>query len=222
MSIAVKHINKFFWEPKKHQVLNDISLTTKAGEFLAIHGESGSGKSTLLYILATLDSDYEGSLFLGDQNITTSAPKALNKLRNKEIGFVYQFHHLLPEFSVLQNIMLPALKLGEKSNSQIREDALALLEEMDLKLLAHKPSYKLSGGQQQRVAIGRALINSPQVIIADEPTGSLDQKNTANVFQILKEITIYRKKTVIVATHNATIYKNAERSAEMIDGNLRL
>ncbi|AXT61574.1 ABC transporter ATP-binding protein [Aquimarina sp. AD10] len=222
MILEGTHINKYFYDPDKHQVLKDNSLQISEGELVSIYGESGSGKSTLLYILSTLDTDFEGQLFIQGQDIKKLDSTALTDFRNKHIGFVYQFHYLLPEFNVLQNVMLPALKLREKSRVAIQQDALALLDEVGIAEYAHRPSYKLSGGQQQRVAIARALINDPTLIIADEPTGNLDQKNTDIVFKLLQNITENRGKTVLIATHNPKIYKNSTRTIEMIDGSIRL
>ncbi|WP_109301774.1 ABC transporter ATP-binding protein [Aquimarina sp. AU474] len=222
MILQAQEINKFFKDPERHQVLHKVSLEVKKGELLSIYGESGSGKSTLLYILSTLDTDFKGSLHIKDQDIKTLSPLALTDFRNQYIGFVYQFHYLLPEFNVLQNIMLPAMKFAQKSNEEIKHDALLLLEDVGMKEFAKRPSYKLSGGQQQRVAIARALINDPALIIADEPTGNLDQKNTDIVFDLLKEITEEKGKTVVIATHNSKIYKNSHRTLEMIDGSMRL
>jgi len=153
MILETKQINKYFFEPEKHQVLNDVSLSIAEGELVSIYGESGSGKSTLLYILSTLDTDFEGGLRIHTHDIKEMSSTNLTNFRNKNIGFVYQFHYLLPEFTVLQNIMLPALKLGYKNKKEIQEEALLLLEEVGIKELASRPSYKLSGGQQQRVAL---------------------------------------------------------------------
>ena len=222
MILEAKHIYKYFLEPEKHQVLNDISLQVNQGELISIYGESGSGKSTLLYILSTLDTSFEGGLKILDQEIKDLAPENLANFRNKHIGFVYQFHYLLPEFNVLQNVMLPAQKLATKKPEEIKEDAFQLLEELGIASFSKRPSYKLSGGQQQRVAIARALINDPTFIIADEPTGNLDQKNSDVIFNILKEITENRNKTVIMATHNSGFYKNSHRAIEMINGIIRL
>ena len=222
MIVQTNHINKYFFQPEKQQILNDISLQVQQGDLVSIAGESGSGKSTLLYILSTLDTDFEGDLEIDGQNIKKLSSNALTAFRNKHIGFVYQFHFLLPEFNVMQNVILPALKLGIKSNEEIKEDAFALLKEMGMESYADRPSYKLSGGQQQRVAIARALINNPNVIIADEPTGNLDQKNTSLIFNLLSKITTERHKTVIMATHNTSLQKKSDHVIEIIDGSTRL
>ncbi len=222
MILEAQHIDKYFFQPQKHQVLKDVSLIIEEGELVSIYGESGSGKSTLLYVLSTLDTNFEGDLKIKDKDITLITSPELSDFRNKHIGFVYQFHHLLPDFNVLQNVMLPAMKLSQISKEEIKEEALSLLNEVGMKAFATRSSYKLSGGQQQRVAIARALINNPSLIVADEPTGNLDQKNSEVIFELLKEITERRNKSVVIATHNSKIYQSSHRSIEMIDGVLRL
>ncbi|MFD2563780.1 ABC transporter ATP-binding protein [Aquimarina rubra] len=222
MILEAQQIDKYFLEPEKHQILRDISFSISEGELVSVFGESGSGKSTLLYILSTLDTDFDGSLKICNQDIKNLTSAELTDFRNKHIGFVYQFHYLLPEFNVLQNVMLPAMKLSQKGKEEIKENALDLLDEVGMKAFAKRPSYQLSGGQQQRVAIARALINNPSLIVADEPTGNLDQKNSELIFHLLKEITEQRNKTVIIATHDSKIYDNSHRNIEMIDGSVRL
>jgi len=222
MILEAKNIRKHFSEPKRHQVLDTVSLTIHQGELVSLYGESGSGKSTLLYILSTLDTSFEGSLKIHGQETTGLSQQKLAEFRNEHVGFVYQFHHLLPEFSVLQNITLPAQKRATKKTEKINEDAFQLLEELGIAQLATYPTYKLSGGQQQRVAIARALINNPTLIIADEPTGNLDEKNSDLIFNILKEITEKRNNTVLMATHNHKFYENSHRAIEMTNGKLRL
>ena len=220
--LEAKHIYKHFLLPQRQQILNNVSIYAEAGELVSIFGTSGSGKSTLLYILATLDTDFEGDLFIHDKNIKSLKADRLAAFRNKHIGFVYQFHYLLPEFNVLQNVMLPAMKLGEKKVSLIREEALTLLREMGMEGFSKHPAQLLSGGQQQRVAIARALINNPSILIADEPTGNLDQKNTLLIFELLREITAAKNKTVIMATHNLELQKKSDRVIEIIDDSVRL
>ena len=222
MILEAQHINKYFAEPEKYQVLKEISLSIPEGELVSIYGESGSGKSTLLYILSTLDTHFQGNLSIQGQEIKKLSSSALTNFRNRHIGFVYQFHYLLPEFNVLQNVMLPAMKLTQKSKEEIKKDAMSLLDDVGMKGFEKRPSYQLSGGQQQRVAIARALINDPSFVVADEPTGNLDQKNSDLIFDLLTEITKYKNKTVVIATHNSKIYRNSHRSIEMIDGSIRL
>ncbi len=222
MILEAKQINKYFHEPEKHQVLHNISLQIEAGKLSSVYGESGSGKSTLLYILSTLDRDFEGSLQLFGHDTQKLSSTELTNFRNKHIGFVFQFHYLLPEFTVLQNVMLPALKLGAKNKEAITNDAITLLDEVGMKEFAKRPSYQLSGGQQQRVAIARALINDPSLIVADEPTGNLDQKNSSLIVDLLQEIKTQKNKSVVIATHDPKIYQNSDVAIEMIDGSIRL
>lgn len=163
MSIALKveNLNKHFREPEDFHVLKDISFSVEKGEFVPVIGKSGCGKSTLLYLLSTLDTDYEGKIIINDTIVTGKSQNALAKFRNENIGFVFQFHFLLPEFTALENVMLPALKLGKYKREEIEEHAMDKLAQLQMDNFAHKPSGKLSGGQQQRVAIARALINKP-------------------------------------------------------------
>jgi lipoprotein-releasing system ATP-binding protein len=177
-SLEIRNLVKYFHEPETFQVLKGVSFEVKKGEFLSIVGKSGSGKSTLLYVLSTMDTDYEGTLQLNGDLLTGKTQNQLAAFRNEHIGFVFQFHYLLPEFSCLQNVMLPALKLGKYSTKEIEHKAYESLRLLDIEDQALKSANKLSGGQQQRVAIARALINNPSIIMTDEPTGNLDSKNT--------------------------------------------
>src|SRR4051812_21662332 len=164
-------IGKFFYEPVKFKVLDDISFNVRKGEFLTLVGKSGCGKSTLLYLLSTMDTDYEGDLYIDGEKLTGKKADHLARIRNEKIGFVFQFHYLLPEFSCLRNVMIPALKSGKYSHEEIEDRAYRKLDLLGLKNESLKPASKLSGGQQQRVAIARALINDPLIIMGDEPTG---------------------------------------------------
>lgn len=217
-ALSVQHINKYFYTPAHFQVLKDISFEVKKGEFVAIMGKSGSGKSTLLYLLSTMDTDYEGSIHINGTQVTGLKPKQLARFRNEQIGFVFQFHFLLPEFSVLENVMLPALKLKQKSKEAIEAEAVALLSLLDIKDQALKKASKISGGQQQRVAIARALINSPAIVMGDEPTGNLDSKNTQIVFDIFRQLAQERGQTIIAVTHDDEFAVNCDRIIELTDG----
>jgi lipoprotein-releasing system ATP-binding protein len=211
-------ITKYFYEPQKFQVLKGIDLSVNKGEFLSLVGKSGCGKSTLMYILSTMDTDYEGELEIAGTRLTDKNQNELAAFRNKHIGFVFQFHYLLPEFSTLQNVMIPALKLGKFSRKEIEERAYQKLDMLGMKEHALKSSGKLSGGQQQRVAIARALINDPDIIMGDEPTGNLDSYNTQNVFEIFRELTSKYKQTIIAVTHDDEFAANSDRVVEMSDG----
>ena len=222
MILSAKHISKYLYAPAKQKVLDNISLEIEEGQLISVYGESGSGKSTLLYILASLDTDFEGDLTISGKQVKDLGEDGLAALRNNNIGFVYQFHYLLPEFDVLHNVMLPGMKCSPNKLDRVRESALELLGEVGMSSYVERPAYQLSGGQQQRVAIARALINDPALIIADEPTGNLDQKNSMLIFELLKKIVEEKGKSVLLATHNSGIRKKSHRSVEMIDGVLRL
>lgn len=219
-ALSVNSINKYFHKPTKFHVLKDISFEIDKGEFVSIIGKSGSGKSTLLYLLSTMDTEYTGHIEMNGHKITGLQQNQLAKYRNEHIGFVFQFHYLLPEFTVLDNVMLPALKLNKKSKEEIEAEAIELLTLLDIKGHEHKQSSKISGGQQQRVAIARALINSPSIIMGDEPTGNLDSKNTNIVFDIFRELAEKRGQTIIAVTHDDEFAANCDRIIELSDGKL--
>ena len=217
-ALSVNHLTKYFHEPQTFKVLKDISFDIEKGEFLSVIGKSGSGKSTLLYVLSTMDTDYEGMLTIDGETLTGRSQNDLAAFRNKHIGFVFQFHYLLPEFTSLENVMLPALKLGAKSKEEIEHDALENLDLLGIKDQAFKSANKLSGGQQQRVAIARALINEPSIILGDEPTGNLDSKNTQIVFEIFRELAEERGQTIVAVTHDDEFAANSDRIIELADG----
>jgi len=217
-ALSVQNINKHFHQPVPFHVLKDISFEVKRGEFVAVIGKSGSGKSTLLYLLSTMDTDYQGTIAINGTQVTGLRQNQLAAFRNEHIGFVFQFHFLLPEFSVLDNVMLPALKLGKKSKGAIEEEALELLHLLGIKEQARKSASRISGGQQQRVAIARALINNPAIIMGDEPTGNLDTKNTDIVFDIFRQLAAERDQTIIAVTHDDEFAANCDRIIELSDG----
>lgn len=218
--LDAKHITKFFYEPAEFKVLDDISFTVNKGEFMTLVGKSGSGKSTLLYILSTMDTDYEGELILNGVNLRGQSQDKLSAFRNEHIGFVFQFHFLLPEFSVLENVMLPALKLGKLDKKEIEHNAYEKLKILGLEDQALKLSSKLSGGQQQRVAVARALINNPTIIMGDEPTGNLDSVNTQVIFEIFQQLAHEQHQTLIVVTHDDDFAKRSDRTITMSDGKI--
>ena len=216
--LKAENIVKNFNEPESFQVLKGLNFEVKQGEFLSLIGKSGCGKSTLLYILSTMDTDYLGNLTINNIVLTGKKQIELANFRNEHIGFVFQFHFLLPDFSVLENVMIPALKLKKKSYEEIKEKAYQHLKTLGLEEFALKNSNKLSGGQQQRVAIARALINDPLIIMGDEPTGNLDSKNAQIVFDIFKKITTEKKQSIITVTHNEDFATHCDRVIEMKDG----
>ncbi|NJM24876.1 MAG: ABC transporter ATP-binding protein [Bacteroidia bacterium] len=213
-------ITKYFYEPQKFQVLKDIDLSVSKGEFLSLVGKSGCGKSTLMYVLSTMDTDYVGELEISGVRITGQKQNYLAQFRNDHIGFVFQFHYLLPEFTALQNVMIPALKLGKLSRKDVEEKAYEKLRVLGMHDHALKRSSKLSGGQQQRVAIARALINDPDIIMGDEPTGNLDSYNSQLVFDIFNELTHHYHQTIIAVTHDEEFADKSDRIVEMSDGHI--
>lgn len=216
--LEAKHINKFFTEPEEVQILKDVSFKVATGEFVSIMGKSGCGKSTLLYILSTMDTNYTGELYFDQQLITGLPASQLSRIRNEKIGFVFQFHYLLAEFTVLENVMLPAKKLGLKSNNEIEHDAIEKLKLLGIDDQALKLSSRISGGQKQRVAIARALINNPAIIMGDEPTGNLDSKNAANVFSIFKDLSTIENLSLLIVTHDEDFANKTDRIITMGDG----
>ncbi len=218
--IKASHISKYFRKPIEVKVLDDVSFKIDKGEFVSIMGKSGCGKSTLLYILSTMDTDYEGELFLDGELITGQRHEELARIRNEKIGFVFQFHYLLPEFTVLENVMLPAKKLGAKSKQEIEHDAIEKLKLLGIDDQAKKLSSRISGGQKQRVAIARALINNPAIIMGDEPTGNLDSKNANNVFDIFKELSDSQDLSLLVVTHDEDFANRTDRIIHMGDGKI--
>lgn len=218
--LQVENIKKKFYDPTEFEVLKGISFDVNKGEFLTLIGKSGSGKSTLLYVLSTMDTDYSGQLIIDGEDVSGHDQDKLAKIRNEKIGFVFQFHYLLSEFTCLRNVMIPALRLGKYSEEEIEERALEKLDILGLKDQAYKQASKLSGGQQQRVAIARALINDPLIIMGDEPTGNLDTKNTNVVFDILKDLSRSYNQTIIAVTHDLDFAKASDRTIEMVDGRI--
>lgn len=217
--LKAEKLNKYFNEAAPIHVLHDISLSIGEGEFVSIMGKSGCGKSTLLYLLSTLDTAYEGTIDINGKRVTGLSENAMARFRNEYIGFVFQFHFLLPEFTALENVMLPALKLGKFHHKEVEQHAMEKLRQMDMHEHAHKLSGKLSGGQQQRVAIARALINNPRIIMADEPTGNLDSANTAIIFNIFNKL-VEEGNTIIIVTHDHDFAAKSDRILQMVDGKI--
>ncbi len=213
-------IYKEFHDPVTVPVLQDISFSIDKSEFVAVTGKSGCGKSTLLYILSTMDTDYKGALFIDSEPMKNKKEAQLAAIRNQKIGFVFQFHYLLNEFTVLQNVMLPGLKLNKYSAKEVEHRAMEKLTMLGIEKLALKNANRVSGGEKQRVAIARALINDPVIIMGDEPTGNLDKKNSEIVFDIFKQLSTEFKQTLLIVTHDEGFAKKTNRIIEMEDGRI--
>lgn len=212
--IQVKNINKSYGSL---QVLRDINLSVKKGEVVSIVGASGAGKTTLLQIIGTLDRADSGELFINGQDVSKLKDRKLSQFRNENIGFVFQFHNLLPEFTALENVCMPALIRG-RSMDEAKKEAMQLLEFLNLGERAkHKPS-ELSGGEQQRVAVARALINKPAVILADEPSGNLDSQHAKELHNLFFQLREQYNQTFIIVTHNEELAAMADRKITMKDG----
>ena len=218
--LKAEKINKHFHDPIDIQVLKDISFTIKEKEFVSVIGKSGCGTSTLLYILSTMDTDYEGDLYIDEVLMRGKKEGDLAKVRNEKIGFVFQFHYLLNEFSVLRNVMLPGLKLGKLSPQEVEHNAYEKLRILGIESEALKLPNQLSGGQKQRVAIARALINNPRILMGDEPTGNLDKKNTEVVFNTFRELAEEYHQSLLIVTHDNEFAERTDRIIEMEDGRI--
>ncbi|SKA43445.1 lipoprotein-releasing system ATP-binding protein [Chitinophaga eiseniae] len=218
--IEVRNINKYFDQPTRMQVLTDVSLDIEKGHFVSITGKSGSGKSTLLYLLSTMDTAFEGSIRINGEEMQGKRNRWLADFRNHHIGFVFQFHYLLPEFSVLRNVMLPALKLARYSPAEIEQRAMDILKLLGVDGQATKRASLLSGGQQQRVAIARALINEPLIIMGDEPTGNLDSQNAAIVFDLFRQLSSERGQTILTVTHDDDFARRSDKVIHLVDGRI--
>lgn len=220
IALRTERVTKYFHDPVTMQVLKEINLEVGRGEFVSIVGKSGCGKSTLLYVMSTMDTDYEGTLEINGERATGKSLNDLARLRNESIGFVFQFHYLLPDFTCLKNVMIPALRLGKYQPKEIEERAYEKLKMFGVEELALKRANRLSGGQQQRVAIARALINDPAIIMGDEPTGNLDSKNTGIVFDLFQRLSKEYKQTIITVTHDEDFARRSDRIVEMADGEI--
>lgn len=213
-------INKSFHDPIAVKVLSDVSFSIYSGEFVSIVGKSGCGKSTLLYILSTMDTRFTGELLLDGVSMKNKQDAELAVVRNEKIGFVFQFHYLLNEFSVLKNVMLPGLKLQSLTPAEVEHNAYEKLKILGIEKQALKYPNQLSGGQKQRVAIARALINNPIIIMGDEPTGNLDKENGDIVFNIFKELAEEYNQSLLIVTHDMEFAANTQRTITMEDGRI--
>lgn len=214
------NINKFFHDPLTVKVLKDVNFSIDRGDFVSVIGKSGCGKSTLLYILSTMDTDYEGDVIIDGQSMRGLKDVELARIRNEKIGFVFQFHYLLNEFSILKNVMLPGIKLAKYSEKEIEHRAYEKLKILGIQDEALKKPNQISGGQKQRVAIARAMINDPLIIMGDEPTGNLDKKNSEIVFDIFKELAEVYNESLLIVTHDNDFASRTHRTIEMEDGKI--
>lgn len=217
--LKIKNLNKYYKETnEKLHIIRDLNLNVIEGEFISVLGKSGSGKTTLLNLIGLLDKIDSGEIWISNKNITTLSESEKNLLKNKTLGFVFQFHYLLPEFTALENVVLPALINNFKTRDEIFQKAKELLNLVGLgERVNHKPT-QLSGGEKQRVAIARALINSPKILLADEPTGNLDEETSEVIFKILKNINKKYKQTIIVVTHSKELASLSDRELYLKKG----
>ncbi len=220
--LEVKNINKIYGTEIKNQVLYDVSFNIEAGSFNSIIGQSGSGKSTLLNIIGTLDKPTTGDVIINGQNVKDMKTDQLADYRNSMIGFVFQFHYLLPEFTALENVLIPYRISHGKVDKQTQQRAEELMDLVGLSNVKNNLATKMSGGQQQRTAIARALINQPKMILADEPTGNLDSDSTEMIYELLRKINQELKTTFIIITHDQRIAEKADRIIEIKDGKINL
>ncbi|AAK02645.1 lipoprotein-releasing ABC transporter ATP-binding protein LolD [Pasteurella multocida] len=216
-----QHITKYYQEGSQQtQVLKDVSFSMQAGELVAIVGSSGSGKSTLLHVLGGLDQPTSGEVFIQNQSLQKINANQLAQLRNQYLGFVYQFHHLMADFSALENVMMPML-IGKQNRSEAQDRAEKMLTAVGLShRISHRPSA-LSGGERQRVAIARSLVNHPALVLADEPTGNLDRKTTESIFDLIKQLNQEQNIAFLLVTHDLTLAEKLSRRLVMQDGVLR-
>ncbi|MEG3135483.1 lipoprotein-releasing ABC transporter ATP-binding protein LolD [Rouxiella sp. T17] len=219
--LQCENLCKTYQEGKLNtDVLRDVSFAIKPGEMMAIVGSSGSGKSTLLHLLGGLDSPTSGEVIFKGKSLNSMSSSAKAELRNRQLGFIYQFHHLLPDFTALENVAMPLL-IGKNKAAEVQDKAREMLAAVGLEHRSkHRPS-ELSGGERQRVAIARALVNNPALVLADEPTGNLDQKNADSIFELLGELNVRQGTAFLVVTHDLHLANRLSRQLEMRDGKLQ-
>ena len=218
--LEARNIHKEFHDPVTLPVLKDINMVIGKGEFVSMVGRSGSGKSTLLYVLSTLDTDFKGELLIDQESTLNKTDKELARIRNEKIGFVFQFHYLWNEFTVLENVMLPALKLQKNVEAEIEHRAIEKLKLLGVDKLAKKKASQISGGEKQRVALARALINDPLIVMGDEPTGNLDKKNSEIVFELFQHMSEELNQTLLIVTHDMSFAEKTKRVIELDDGRI--
>jgi len=214
--LSIIQLKNIFKKIRDEEILKNINISINKGEFISIIGPSGSGKSSLLYIMGLLDKPTSGEVIVDGQNIDFSNPQKISHIRNSKFGFIFQFHYLVSEFNLIENVITPMLKAGKTKEESI-ERAYMLLKNFGLTGKEKRKPFEISGGEQQRVAIARALANNPLVIIADEPTGNLDSKNTATVMEIFCKLHL-EGKTIVMVTHETELTEKTERIVKMLDG----
>jgi lipoprotein-releasing system ATP-binding protein len=220
--LKLEKVNKIYGTVVKTQALFDLDLEVEKGSFNAIIGQSGSGKSTMLNIIGALDTPTSVNVIIDGTDISRMKQKQLSGIRNKTIGFIFQFHYLLPEFTALENVLMPYWMNHIKPPKEILDRADFLMDKMGLSEVKNKPSTNISGGQQQRTAIARSLINNPPIILADEPTGNLDSENTQVVYELLREVNKEFGTTFILVTHDQRVAEMADRIIELKDGRIKM
>jgi lipoprotein-releasing system ATP-binding protein len=220
--LELKNVNKIYGTEIINQVLYDINLSFEEGSFNSIIGQSGSGKSTLLNIIGTLDKATSGEVLINGVNVRNMSTNQLADLRNRTLGFVFQFHYLLPEFTALENVLMPYRIQNKKITKEIIKKAEESMKLVGLEKVKNNLATKMSGGQQQRTAIARALINSPKIILADEPTGNLDSDTTENIYDLMRNINGELGTTFLIITHDRRIAEKADRIVEIKDGRINL
>ena len=220
--ISLRNVNKIYGTEVKTQVLTDVNLEIENESFVSIIGASGSGKSTLLNIIGTLDRPTSGTVKIGGTETGSMSKNKLAELRNETIGFVFQFHYLLPEFTALENVLMPYRIKHGKTTPEVRGRALELMRLLGIDKVKDNNAKKMSGGQQQRTSIASALINNPKIILADEPTGNLDSESTEAVYGIMRDINEQFKTTFVIITHDRKIAQKADRIVEIKDGRINL
>ena len=219
--LSCQNVSKLYQEGTQHtEVLKQVSFSMQPSELVAIVGSSGSGKSTLLHTLGGLDQPSSGEVFIKGQSLQQMSPNALAKLRNQYLGFVYQFHHLMADFTALENVMMPML-IGQQNKTEAQGRAEQILSAVGLQhRISHRPSA-LSGGERQRVAIARALVNNPALVLADEPTGNLDHKTTESIFELIQQLNQEKQIAFLLVTHDLNLAEKLNRRLIMQDGVLR-
>lgn len=219
--LSCQNVSKFYQEgTQQTEVLKQVSFSMQPSELVAIVGSSGSGKSTLLHTLGGLDQPSSGEVFIKGQSLQQMSPNALAKLRNQYLGFVYQFHHLMADFTALENVMMPML-IGQQNKTEAQDRAEQILSAVGLQhRISHRPSA-LSGGERQRVAIARALVNNPALVLADEPTGNLDHKTTESIFELIQQLNQEKQIAFLLVTHDLNLAEKLNRRLIMQDGVLR-